>query len=158
MSAVVVRWRQLAVGGALLLAVCATESSQKAVMAAAMQPNDVLNCPNDRIYSDNGQNFLLCTGASGWATIAWVTPFWSWTPMTDSSYGGYGLHQNQWSNPGANPKAVMQNDGNFVLYNNAVTSASWSTSTYGHPFATLKLQDDGNMVVDYYGIPYWSLF
>jgi hypothetical protein len=42
--------------------------------------------------------------------------------------------------------AIMQGDGNFVLYdNNGV--AYWSTGTWGNPGAFLILQDDGNLVV-----------
>jgi hypothetical protein len=39
----------------------------------------------------------------------------------------------------------MQTDGNFVVYQG--TKPLWSTSTGGHPGASLAVQDDGNLVV-----------
>ena len=47
---------------------------------------------------------------------------------------------------GADLRAVMQGDGNFVLYHRGWT-ALWSSGTYGHPGSYVVLQDDGNLVI-----------
>ncbi len=51
----------------------------------------------------------------------------------------------------------MQNDGNFVLYNDAGQPA-WATGTFGsftNPY--LELQDDGNLVIYHNGrTPIWA--
>lgn len=72
----------------------------------------------------------LRPGGDLWLTTSWAPdqPYWS------SGTGG--------SNADA---AVMQGDGNFVLYRNGV--AVWSTGTSGNPGSVLMLQDDGNLVV-----------
>lgn len=57
---------------------------------------------------------------------------------------------------GADRKAVMQRDGNFVVYNSA-GRALWASRTYGHPGAYLVLQDDGNLVIyATSGRPLWA--
>jgi hypothetical protein len=43
-------------------------------------------------------------------------------------------------------RAVMQADGNFVLYA-ADGTAYWDTGTWAHPGSRIVLQDDGNLVV-----------
>jgi hypothetical protein len=43
-------------------------------------------------------------------------------------------------------RAVMQADGNFVVYRDGV-GAVWSTRTQGHPGARIVMQTDGNLVV-----------
>lgn len=43
-------------------------------------------------------------------------------------------------------KAVMQTDGNFVIYNKN-GKALWNTGTQGHPGSKLSLQTDGNLVI-----------
>jgi hypothetical protein len=53
-------------------------------------------------------------------------------------------------------KAVMQDDGNFVVYNKAL-KAVWSTLTYTKGLSTFKYQDDGNLVVyDAFNRPTWN--
>ncbi|MGP4001754.1 hypothetical protein [Streptomyces sp. 8N706] len=62
-----------------------------------------------------------------------------------------------WQAPGAWPngyRAVMQSDGNFVLYD-VNGRALWATGTYGRPGAYLAIQDDGNLVV-YRGGALWA--
>jgi hypothetical protein len=52
--------------------------------------------------------------------------------------------------------AVMQEDGNFVVYSTASTPV-WATGTDGHPGAGLSVQDDGNLVVrDAAGAILWA--
>jgi hypothetical protein len=43
-------------------------------------------------------------------------------------------------------RAVMQSDGNFVIYS-LVLGPVWATGTNGHPNAVLVMQDDGNLVM-----------
>jgi hypothetical protein len=52
-------------------------------------------------------------------------------------------------------RAVMQTDGNLVIYT-SVGTAVWSKTT-GSPGATLVMQDDGNLVIyDAGGHPLWA--
>ena len=41
--------------------------------------------------------------------------------------------------------AIMQGDGNFVIYSGG--GAVWSSGTSGHPGSSLIFQSDGNIVV-----------
>ena len=43
--------------------------------------------------------------------------------------------------------AVMQDDGNFVVYPGPGITAPWSTGTWSFPGAYLAVQNDGNVVV-----------
>jgi hypothetical protein len=66
-----------------------------------------------------------------------------WTPFTQG-------------NPGA--RAVMQNDGNFVIYN-AQGRPLWWSGTGGNPGARIYLQDDGNVVIySNGGVPLWQSY
>jgi hypothetical protein len=57
-------------------------------------------------------------------------------------------------NPGA--YAVMQGDGNFVVYSSS-GAALWNSGTQNHPGAYVVLQDDANLVVvSSGGVPLWS--
>jgi hypothetical protein len=49
------------------------------------------------------------------------------------------------TNPTGANFAIMQGDGNFVVYSPA--GAVWSSNTYGNPGAFLAIQTDGNLVV-----------
>jgi hypothetical protein len=82
-------------------------------------------------------------------------------------YGGYlqeylnGTHDLLWSagsSCSGTSKAVMQPDGNFVIYCNG--AATWSSGTGGHPRSYgmyLHLQADGNVVIySNYGRAFWS--
>jgi GH25 family lysozyme M1 (1,4-beta-N-acetylmuramidase) len=51
--------------------------------------------------------------------------------------------------------AVMQGDGNFVLYGKT-SDALWASGTSGHPGSTLALQTDGNLVVYDAGKALWA--
>ena len=50
--------------------------------------------------------------------------------------------------------AVMQGDGNFVIY--GYPKPIWATNTYGHGPAFLQMQDDGNLVVYQINAPEWA--
>jgi len=73
-------------------------------------------------------------------------------------YNNHGVAQwsSQTSGGDANSYALMQTDGNFVIYDDGV--AKWSTQTGGHPGAYLDFQNsDGNLVVySSTGQPLWS--
>lgn len=48
--------------------------------------------------------------------------------------------------PNAQFRAIVQSDGNFVLYN-AANAPLWHTATNGNPGARLVMQSDGNLVI-----------
>ena len=50
--------------------------------------------------------------------------------------------------------AIMQPDGNFVIYGYPV--AVWATNTYGHGSCYITMQDDGNLVVYQISAPVWG--
>jgi hypothetical protein len=52
-------------------------------------------------------------------------------------------------------RAVMQGDGNFVLYDSA-NRALWSSGTWNNPGAYLAVQNDGNVVVYKGSTPLWA--
>jgi hypothetical protein len=58
-------------------------------------------------------------------------------------------HSNTYMYPGL--RAVMQGDGNFVLYDGWVDYGQyysyWHSNTWQHHGSTLHLQDDGNLVI-----------
>jgi len=51
-------------------------------------------------------------------------------------------------------KAIMQDDGNFVIYGFG-GSALWSSDTFGKSGSYLIVQDDGNLVI-YQPVAQWS--
>jgi len=52
--------------------------------------------------------------------------------------------------------AIMQDDGNFVLYD-VNNQPVWASNTAGNPGAYLAVQDDGNLVVyNQDGNPLWA--
>jgi len=51
-------------------------------------------------------------------------------------------------------KAIMQQDGNFVIY--GYPNAVWATNTNGKPNATLIVQNDGNVVIYEPTVPIWA--
>ncbi len=68
--------------------------------------------------------------------------------------GGRALWSSKTNGKGAD-RAVMQGDGNFVLYKGG--TAVWATHTSGHGGSKLKLQNDGNLVIyDSHGHAIWA--
>ena len=52
---------------------------------------------------------------------------------------------------------IMQSDGNLVLYSASNNKVGWASNTYDHPGASVKLHDDGNLVIsDASGATLWS--
>jgi lambda family phage minor tail protein L len=76
---------------------------------------------------------------------------------TSSISAGTTLGSNQFLvSPNGWYKAIMQTDGNFVVFNKAI-KAVWSTLTYGKGLSTFAYQLDGNLVVyDAFNRPTWN--
>ncbi len=51
-------------------------------------------------------------------------------------------------------KAIMQTDGNFVIY--GFPDAIWASNTNGRPNSFLVVQDDGNTVIYQPEVPVWA--
>lgn len=85
-----------------------------------------------------------------------------WNSLSDGNGGDrFGDHIAQWSlctNGSDNPSALMQDDGNFVMYDSNDVSC-WATQTNPNSGAWLGAQDDSNLVVyTGEGAPLWALF
>lgn len=88
-------------------------------------------------YQDDGNLVLYQSGTAIWAINCWPTCSEGYTPA--------------WH-------AIMQGDGNFVVYRQDATTM-WSSGTAGDNGAVLVLQDDGNLVIrDQTGNALWALF
>jgi len=161
-----VRWTLIA----LALAVFAG-SHDPVAHASIMVPGDSLSI-GSCLQSDN-QQYGLCgahlpsgIGGTDFYFIRWGgfvcdmgLHHW-WDSQIDHNCAtGLGTHANQNLSAGTGGYALMQLDGNFVLYSGGNT-ARWATNTYGYgDSAYLNLQDDGNLVVYYNtNIPIWSVF
>lgn len=87
-----------------------------------LNPGQGITSPNGRynfIYQTDGNLVLYGSNGALWAS---------------GTYGrGVG-------------KAVMQGDGNLVVYNGS-NQPLWASGTFGNPGATLAVQDDGNVVI-----------
>jgi hypothetical protein len=94
----------------------------------SLAPNEALG-PNDFRTSPDGRFTLVYQGDGNLVLYQGGTPLW---------------HTNTWgTSPG---QAVMQGDGNFVVYNSSGTPL-WSSGTDGNSGAFLSVQSDGNLVV-----------
>ena len=75
---------------------------------------------------------------------------------------GHGIHEGQLEPRGQRPaRAVMQGDGNFVIYDLAQNPVVplWATHTDGNDGAYLQVQSDGNLVIySASNAVLWSLF
>jgi hypothetical protein len=88
----------------------------------------------------------------------------NWDSYNDFEWQGRGtgIHQGQFEPRGYRAaRAVMQEDGNFVIYDTEQNPPVplWATNTHGNPGAYLSVQGDGNLVV--YSASngvLWSLF
>jgi hypothetical protein len=101
--------------------------------------------PGQSVYSPNG-HFSLTLDSGG----------------NLAEYGSYG-HQVWASGTNGTPviEAILQTDGNLVLYGPANADGSahsvWSSNTSGYPQDVLRVQDDGNVVIyDAVGNPIWT--
>jgi hypothetical protein len=60
---------------------------------------------------------------------------------------------------GFDPRCIMQDDGNLVVYSGPTDHfPAWSSGTFGHPGegAFLRPQDDGNLVIYIGNTPIWQ--
>jgi hypothetical protein len=116
-----------------------------------LAPNESLQIYTwDRLVSANEQHWLEWGYREDLQTVflrTWQSGYGeTWSSLWDGGSTGIGNHVDQWQydNGGGN-YALMQGDGNFVLYYGY--SAIWATNTHDNPDAYLKMQDDGNLVV-----------
>lgn len=130
--------------------------------ADSLYANDQFAC-GDNMYSSNGIYRFHCVQYANWYVLAWDyegpgTDYNVWRSYSDGGAHGLGTHQNQWAYVANNAIAIMQGDGNFVLYNHSFTQSVWATSTYNNSNAWFNMQDDGNLVVYTAGSsPLWSI-
>jgi hypothetical protein len=147
--------RSLAVVAALFVAAAA---SGHVASGTVFYGNDSMPCSETRSSNPSPTYTLYCynTGLS----IGYTLIYNDWAASNDGAFSsGGGLHQNQWNAASSTGTAVMQTDGNFVFYtNSSLSTAAWSTSTYGNSGAFLNLQDDGNLVVyNSSNVPIWAI-
>jgi hypothetical protein len=102
-----------------------------------MQAGDALG-PDEALTSCDGRFNLVAQGDGNLVLYMGSTPLWH-THTNGKSISA----------------AVMQEDGNFVLYD-ANGNATWHSHTFGHAGASLSLQDDGNLVVYSGSTPLWN--
>jgi hypothetical protein len=135
------------------------------VSAINLYPGDQLT-NGQCAYSDSGL-YHLCYELvlSSVHLLRWSAPVCTSSDWRSTIDGGiasactdyYGQHVNQVGNPGPDGVAIMQGDGNFVLYD-STGNPKWSTHTCCWGSGTsLSLQNDGNLVVYNNGLPLWSL-
>lgn len=97
-------------------------------MSDTLNPNQLLNA-GQRITSNNGLYFLQLQGDGN--LVLYRDPD---KPLWNTQTVGRG-----------SDTAIMQDDGNFVLY--ARGAPLWSSGTMGRANARLVVQNDGNMVI-----------
>jgi len=86
-----------------------------------------------------------------------TSPGINYSPLSSTLGNARGLFQNQEiRSPNGRYKAVMQGDGNFVLYENE-TRAVWASNTNGRGAIRCEMQNDGNLVLyDSGSRPVWA--
>jgi outer membrane protein assembly factor BamB len=113
-------------------------------------------CMELRFFSADGYYTRLdLRGVDGCGTS-------NWDSYSDYDWSGIGrgIHASADEPRGSRAaEAVMQYDGNFVVYDLETGTPVWATHTDGHPGAFLNVQGDGNLVVySAEGEALWSLF
>ena len=108
-------------------------------MASTLGRDDSL-VPGQSIVSPSGQYFLTLQGDGNLALYQQGNTKALWASNTFGK---------------AASKAVVQADGNFVLYDTQ-GNAVWASNTGGKGQSFLRVQDDGNLVVYLQGNPIWS--
>jgi surface antigen len=100
------------------------------------------------------------TAGQGLAGNQWIrSPNGQFTALmqTDGNFVLYGPHGALWSTRtggSSGGSLSMQADGNLVLYRNG--AAIWLSGTAGYSDVSLVLQDDGNLVLYRGGTPLWA--
>jgi hypothetical protein len=126
-------------------------ASGERVRATDLVADDYVSVWTGGVLSGNGDYAFGMFWAGSQATVIheYVGPgdrYTVWTSFGDGNWNGPGTHQNHWGTADIDAYAVMQGDGNFVLYDSEENSV-WSTSTASNPGARLSIQNDGNLVV-----------
>jgi hypothetical protein len=85
---------------------------------------------------------LQVDGTQSWAMGLKFTPTTDILAQNSKLIGGQEL-----ISPSGTYRAVMQYDGNFVVYPTGSHSALWNTRTFGNSGASLIMQGDGNLVI-----------
>ncbi|WP_081951971.1 hypothetical protein [Kitasatospora phosalacinea] len=88
---------------------------------------------------------LLIVGTPGklWSTSTFDEPS-AFCPGVADSPGV--ILSGSWTES-ASAWLILQRDGNLVMYRKRDDKAIWSTNTWGHERSTLRMQDDGNLVL-----------
>lgn len=98
----------------------------------SLRLGEKLESPNGRftLFMQPDGNLVLYDGPYSVASAIWATNTWTLPPEYRPTH------------------ADMQNDGHFVLYNDAMYPA-WASGVFGAQYAGAKLvqQDDGNLVI-----------
>lgn len=149
-------WRAVKVTLALLIAACSlgiVGSNSAVVMAAppgVLDPGTILTS-GQGLYSQDGTYWLVMQSDGNLVLYSKLWPATTWSAIWSSG---------TWGRPANSTYLVMQTDGNLVLYTYLFPApaavAIWSTNTAGNPGATLRLQNDGNLVVGNAGRALWA--
>lgn len=116
-----------------------TEYAGELKASQRLNAGDVLRSPNGNygLFMQGDGNLVLYAGQPAVPSAVWATNTWQLPISLRPTY------------------AEMQDDGNFVLYNQA-RFPSWSTGTQKNPNARLVLQDDRNLVIYDANSALWS--
>jgi hypothetical protein len=141
----------LALWGALALSACggpqgADGDGVESVTSAQTlyAPSNLLGMYNENLWSDNNQYRLSMQ--SDCNLVLYEVYGTGWRAVWASNTAGRGT----------NCYAVMQTDGNLVVYS-GTKKVIWSPNTWGHPGAHLVMQNDRNAVIyDANGRALWS--
>ena len=126
------------VGGTINLARCPDPGN---VAASPTSTSQIL--PGGALSSNNGQYRLTYQGDGNLVLYDTLAGTALWSTSTFGTAPGY---------------ALMQTDGNFVVYDEDGV-AQWASTTAGNPGAYLSVNDDGNLVI--YGSdgqPVWTRY
>ncbi|MGW4528060.1 hypothetical protein [Amycolatopsis sp. NPDC004378] len=130
---------------AVLTAICALAAAVAAGPAEAgeysCELNNVTLSPGDLVRSCNGGAYILYFQEDGNLVLRNSSGDALWSTGTE----GKGVD-----------RAVMQQDGNFVLY--AGSDAKYATGTGGYTGASIRVQEDGNLVVYANGTAEWDRY
>jgi hypothetical protein len=149
-----------------LLAVAAITTMATAVPSAQFISAGTSLSNGSSVTSSNGNYQLKVSYDSVPSSmlVAYVqvgVPGSIWHSFNDANMSsGYGNHTNQWCNISSTLGfAVMQYDGNFVLYGSGGVVACWATNTQNNANAYGNVQDDANFVIySSGGSPLWSIW
>lgn len=106
-------------------------------MSDTLRSNQWLNI-NDALTSNNGQYQLILQQDGDLVLYHLGYPSWLWSSRTKDAI-----------------RAIMQPDGNFVLYDYS-GKPLWATGTSGANASFLILQDNGNLVIYRPNIQEWE--